>query len=257
MPLPDYSARRQHRIARLRARAERLRTEGDQRLASARAICDGIPLGQPILVGHHSERHARRDVERIHTGFRTGYAALKQADEVERRAQSAASNRAVSSDDPAAVAKLEAKLAAVEAGRERWKSINAALRIKDAGRCRAALDALALTASERQTLKYAASGTGYVVTNLGAEARRLRERIAELKRAAVRELPPDVDVNGVTVRETPDRLQIIFPGKPAAEIRSQLKHAGFRWAPSEGAWQRRPSYQAREAALRIAQEIQS
>jgi len=31
---------------------------------------DGIPLGQPILVGHHSERRARRDAERIDNGIR-------------------------------------------------------------------------------------------------------------------------------------------------------------------------------------------
>ncbi len=37
---------------------------------SAAAIADGIPLGQPILVGHHSERHARRDAEKIENGMR-------------------------------------------------------------------------------------------------------------------------------------------------------------------------------------------
>jgi protein-L-isoaspartate O-methyltransferase len=34
------------------------------------AICDNIPLGQPILIGHHSERHARKDAERITNGMR-------------------------------------------------------------------------------------------------------------------------------------------------------------------------------------------
>jgi predicted RNA methylase len=42
--------------------------------ASARAnverITSGIPLGQPILVGHHSEKHARKDAERIENGMR-------------------------------------------------------------------------------------------------------------------------------------------------------------------------------------------
>ncbi|HMF62793.1 MAG TPA: DUF3560 domain-containing protein, partial [Edaphobacter sp.] len=31
-------------------------------------IADNIPLGQPILVGYHSERHARKDAERIENG---------------------------------------------------------------------------------------------------------------------------------------------------------------------------------------------
>ena len=33
-------------------------------------IADNIPLGQPILVGYHSERHARKDAERIENGMR-------------------------------------------------------------------------------------------------------------------------------------------------------------------------------------------
>lgn len=34
------------------------------------AISDGIPLGQPILVGHHSQRHAERDAKKIENGVR-------------------------------------------------------------------------------------------------------------------------------------------------------------------------------------------
>jgi predicted RNA methylase len=34
------------------------------------AIADHIPLGQPILINHHSERHARKDAERITNGMR-------------------------------------------------------------------------------------------------------------------------------------------------------------------------------------------
>ena len=35
-----------------------------------------------------------------------------------------------------------------------------------------------------------------------------------------------------------DRVQLVFPDKPDAETRSQLKKSGFRWSPREGAWQR-------------------
>lgn len=34
------------------------------------AIADHIPFGQPILVGHHSERRHRRDIERMDNGMR-------------------------------------------------------------------------------------------------------------------------------------------------------------------------------------------
>lgn len=58
-------------------RAERFEEYRDRRLAEAETakaavskIADHIPLGQPILVGHHSESHARRDAERIHNRMR-------------------------------------------------------------------------------------------------------------------------------------------------------------------------------------------
>jgi len=44
--------------------------DAEQARKSVSAIADGIPLGQPILVCHHSERHARRDAEKIENGMR-------------------------------------------------------------------------------------------------------------------------------------------------------------------------------------------
>ena len=62
---------------RAEARADRFEDYSEARADDAEAarrqverIADGIPFGQPILVGHHSERHARKDAERIETGMR-------------------------------------------------------------------------------------------------------------------------------------------------------------------------------------------
>jgi hypothetical protein len=64
-------------VDRAEERAERFGDYSDSRRAdaeSARAavssIADNIPLGQPILVGHHSEKHARKDAEKIENGMR-------------------------------------------------------------------------------------------------------------------------------------------------------------------------------------------
>lgn len=53
------------------------------------AIADHIPLGQPILVGHHSEKHARRDAERIQNGMRRCVKMWETAQYWQRRAAGA------------------------------------------------------------------------------------------------------------------------------------------------------------------------
>jgi len=64
-------------VDRAEIRAERFEGYGERRMEDANrarsavsAIADNIPLGQPILVGHHSERRARKDAEKIETGMR-------------------------------------------------------------------------------------------------------------------------------------------------------------------------------------------
>ena len=63
--------------ARAEDRAERFEGYGANRATDAarardhaESIAGGIPFGQPILIGHHSERHARRDAEKIENGMR-------------------------------------------------------------------------------------------------------------------------------------------------------------------------------------------
>jgi hypothetical protein len=45
-----------------------------------------------------------------------------------------------------------------------------------------------------------------------------------------------------------NRIQIVFDGKPSAEVRAELKGNGFRWAPSQSAWQRQLNNAGRYAA---------
>lgn len=55
---------------RLNDLSDRKATEADRVHTHVKKICDGIPFGQPILVGHHSEKRARRDAKKIENGMR-------------------------------------------------------------------------------------------------------------------------------------------------------------------------------------------
>ncbi len=64
-------------VDRAEIRAERFENYSDKRANEANAvhdhfksIADNIPFGQPILVGHHSEKRARKDAEKIEKGMR-------------------------------------------------------------------------------------------------------------------------------------------------------------------------------------------
>jgi phospholipid N-methyltransferase len=83
-------------VERQEERAERFEDYSDNRKKDAdaahkavHAIADGIPLGQPILVGHHSERHARKDAERIENGMRKAVKMWEQSEYWQRRAEGA------------------------------------------------------------------------------------------------------------------------------------------------------------------------
>ena len=85
----------------------------------------------------------------------------------------------------------------------------------------------------------------YELTNNNANIRRMKQRLEQLEKALtnaveigdIDEEYPELDLI-VRHARTINRLQLIFSKKPSLEIRNLLKSHGFRWAPSEAAWQR-------------------
>lgn len=70
-------------------RADRAEAEAEAHGAKADRISSGIPMGQPILIGHHSERRHRRDLDRIHTSTRRSIEADRTATQERRLAEGA------------------------------------------------------------------------------------------------------------------------------------------------------------------------
>jgi len=63
--------------------------DADSARRAVDAIAQHIPFGQPILIGHHSERHARRDAQRIEDGMRRAVKMWDTAEYWTRRAAGA------------------------------------------------------------------------------------------------------------------------------------------------------------------------
>ncbi len=86
-------------VERAEERAERFEEYSDKRASDAEgarkavaAIADNIPLGQPILVGHHSERRARKDAEKIENGMRRAVKMWETSNYWKERAAGAIGN---------------------------------------------------------------------------------------------------------------------------------------------------------------------
>ena len=250
-----FEVRKAARIVRMRERAERLAAAAGSADAAARAIADRIPMGQPILVGHHSEARHRRDIGRIQRGFTKAVELRDEAESLRRRAKRSEASDAVSSDDPEAVEKLRSKLDGLERDRARMVSANKAVR---STKPRAGLAALGFSESLiTKVLTPDPMGNigfpAYALRNAAGEAGRLRKRIAELEARATRPATPPIELAGARIDEAENRVRIVFDAKPNEAVRSALKSAGFRWSPTSGTWQRHASNAAWYEAKRILQ----
>ncbi len=269
--LEEKQAYREDRYAEL---ADKHRKASNACYSAAKQIGDMIPMGQPILVGHHSERRHRKDIERIDNNMRASIEHDKTADYYEGKLASMRSNRAISSDDPDALEKLKAKLNDLEESQEFMKRCNAAVRkvVKLDIELDQKIDKLVelaeikrALAAELLTPKYGRI-TGFEQFELGnnnANIRRIRERIKEMETqlATIAEQGesadrayPELELELVE-NHVLNRVQLVFEGKPPEEVRAVLKDNGFRWSPREGAWQRQLNNNGRSAAQRVINHL--
>src|SRR2546423_1610900 len=125
-----YRERRLAKAQRLREWADKRAQKSNVNYEAAYAIIEQIPPGQPILVGHHSEKRHRRDLERYDTNMHNSLEHSNKAEEMRSRADNIeeAAGNAIYSDDPDATEQLETKLARLEAERDGIKAYNKSAR---------------------------------------------------------------------------------------------------------------------------------
>jgi hypothetical protein len=165
-------------------------------------------------------------------------------------------NRVISSDDPNAIQKLQDKLEMCEKSQKYMKEVNAYYRKN--GTCEGfpgmeAARAARLDESVRQAYSWDKQPfPSYALTNNSAEIRRLKQRIEKLTvNQEVGFVGWTFDGGEVVANSEENRLQILFDEKPDEQKRSALKGNGFKWSPSQGAWQRQLNDNAIYAASRM------
>lgn len=251
------STRRERLEARLEKRrlwAESRKAKSDQAFNKAHAIVEHIPLGQPILVGHHSEKRHRAAIDRMGSHMDKGieHAAIakehdSKADGIER-----ALDASIFSDDPDAVEALKARIAELEAERESQRLLGAAWRkakkpastdIDGWKRVASLLGCEYESTRILRGIRNCASEEGfcnrgpvpsYVLSNLGGNISRLKKRLESVKLRQQRQERAEAAPNGVTIASNAEYSQVTFAEKPERAIIDALKAAEFYW--SNGSW---------------------
>lgn len=237
----DFEERRQRRIDNAENRAEKNAQESDRLWEKADDMASIIPMGQPILVGHHSEKGDRRYRGKIDQTRRKSIEASDKSAYYADKAEGIKANDAIFSDDPSALEKLEAKLKSLTELSEFMKNANACIRKKDReGFLKLPLASEEMWVELHDEKRFGGFGfAGFTLSNNSAERRRVAQRIDRIRKQNERPVI-DTTIGNARVFENREanRLQIIFEEKPNASVISQLKSHGFRWCRSEGTWQR-------------------
>ena len=201
-----FDAKKDRKLATFSALAVKKAAESKAAMKRSNDMMDCIPFGQPILVGHHSEKADRNFRDRAWNLVGKSIELGKVSDYYAHKADLVENSNAISSDDPDAISKLEAKLAKMK------------------------LDHDAIKKRPHKS---------WELSNSSQNMRSVKKRIDYLKSL---DKVPDLDVekNGirVLVDKVENRVKIFFPGKPSPDVISKLKSNGFHWSPYNKAWMR-------------------
>lgn len=240
--------RLERKVERRREWAEKAKQKSEAAFDAVHRIADAIPLGQPILIGHHSERHARRDAERIHNGMAR---AVELDDKAKRHVEKAAGlegqlETCIFADDHDAIEQLRERIAERKIAADHMVAVNKAWKKLLAGN---AADLLAMgwdvEMIEHAKMRIARlhhwenkPHPGFEMTNLRACIRRDEQRIKEIEarnaKAAEAEAAGGVVVKYLAGPGNDGYCTVTFAAKPEREILNALREAGFWWG--RGSW---------------------
>ena len=110
----DYEERRKRRIERYKELSLKAQERSSQYSNSnANRILQIVP-GQPILVGHHSEKRHRKLIKKAQDDIRKSIEEDNKSNFYKERAENAENSKVIYSDDPQAIIKLKEKLERLE-----------------------------------------------------------------------------------------------------------------------------------------------
>ncbi len=217
-------------------------TRSAQRFDTAHTLGDQLTPGQPILVGHHSEKRHRNHIKKIDTNMRK---AFEEKDKASHHASKAdglrvALDTSIYSDDDNAIEELEKRIKANEDTRALMRETNRLYRKGDAEALAKRgydLEKLRAEIAERYSWEQKGPYRPYELSNLGGRITADKKRLVAVKAQQERSTAADQQEDGVFI-ETSEKwhgyCRITFAEKPDRSVLNALKAAGFTWGA--GSW---------------------
>ncbi len=166
------------------------------------------------------------------------------------------------SGDQDAIEKLEKKLENLKDMQSRMKEANKAIRMKNTEKGNGLLTDMGYTEEQIKELRTPdfcgrVGYPSYALQNNNANIRRIEGRLKELRATKEKGTLETENKFFKVVENTENmRLQLLFEDKPEPEVREVLRRNGFRWAPSQEAWQRQLNNNARYALERVKEHLE-
>lgn len=157
------------------------------------------------------------------------------------------------------IIRLEHKVASLEEFQEQMKTINKVVKSKksETEKFRILVEDHGLSEEEGRTVMTpnCIGIIGFAPFSLSNNLQKIKntkDRLAKLQRDAVTATSEE-EISGVRIEKNArdNRIRLYFEGKPSEAVRNALKKAGFKWAPSVGAWQNFLNSRNEERALII------
>lgn len=248
----DYEERRQDRINRLNAAAEREAARGADAYKRSHDLVKDIPLGQPNIAGRNALPRLR---EKSIRAFEKSMEHDRKAESYAARAEAAENNTAISSDDPAAIDKLEEKVLNLEERKRVMKAVNAYYRKhKTLDGCTELTDGTKIAIENNWKAGWypGIPFPPYELTSINQRIKAAKTRIEKIRQ--VEKMPAElITFDGGEIESDPitNRIIIRFADRPDEDVMHNLRANGFHWSPSITAWTRMRNRAALAAACKI------
>jgi len=235
----NYEEKKQAKIEYAKNKSSQLRASSDEFFSKGFCERTGIPLGQPILIGHHSERRHRNAIKRYDNQVRKNIENAEKAEYYQKRAERLENDTTISSDDPEAINKLNKEIKRLENQKEIIKLINKHYKKNKS------FDGLDVPQGyiekALQNMKVWNDDIpfpSYELRNIGGRIKQKKQRIEHLKRISkIEDIEIKIGDIEIKIDKEDNRIKVFFPSIPSQEVRTRLKSNGFRWSPYNKCWQ--------------------